>query len=139
MQAIKDLRRLLETLEPALSSEEYIFCSFENAVYGDFKELRPICAYQEDEGLTLIIDRKMADRSGLEYSSVYRRITLQVHSSLDAVGLTAAVAGQLSDCGINANVVAAFHHDHIFVPAAKAASAMTALQTLQRTALRNAK
>ena len=139
MQAVKDLRRLLETLEPALSSEEYIFCSFANAVYGDFRELRPICAYQEDEGLTLIVDRKMADRNALEYGSVFRRITLQVHSSLDAVGLTAAVAERLSDCGISANVVAAFHHDHIFVPAAKAASAMTALQTLQHTARRDAK
>ena len=137
MSAIKDLRRLLQTLEPALSSEEFIFCSFEDGAYGDFKELRPICAYQEDEGLTLIVDRKIADRKGLEYSSAYRRITLQVHSSLDAVGLTAAVAGQLSDCGISANVVAAFHHDHIFVPAVKAASAMTALRTLQRIAKRD--
>ena len=51
-------------------------------------------------------------------------------SSLEAVGLTAAVAGALAAEGISANVVAAFHHDHVFVPAGRAAEAMACLARL---------
>jgi hypothetical protein len=58
-------------------------------------------------------------------------ITLRVHSSLAAVGLTAAVAAALSDHGISANVVAAYCHDHIFVPADRAEEALAALRSLQ--------
>ena len=61
---------------------------------------------------------------------VFRRITLGVTSSLQAVGLTAAVAGALAAAGIAANVVAAFHHDHVFVPADRAADVMACLAGL---------
>jgi hypothetical protein len=54
-----------------------------------------------------------------------------VHSSLEAVGLTAAVAGALTAAGISANVVAAFHHDHVFVPADRAEAAMAQLDLLR--------
>ena len=56
-----------------------------------------------------------------------------VHSSLAAVGLTAAVAAALADHGISANVVAAFYHDHIFVPAERAEEALAALRAIQRS------
>jgi hypothetical protein len=61
-----------------------------------------------------------------------RMITLTVHSSLAAVGLTAAFSARLAREGIGANVVAAFHHDHIFVPAADAERALAALKALHR-------
>ena len=61
-----------------------------------------------------------------------RRITLTVHSSLEAVGLTAAVATCLAQAGISANVVAAYHHDHVFVPEADAETAVQALRQLQQ-------
>jgi hypothetical protein len=54
-------------------------------------------------------------------------ITLNVHSSLEAIGLTAAVAGRLALHGISANVVAAYYHDHIFVPTADAERAVVVL------------
>jgi hypothetical protein len=60
-----------------------------------------------------------------------RRITLTVPSALDGVGLTAAVATALADAGIPCNVVAAFHHDHLFVPAAMAKRAVRVLLDLQ--------
>jgi hypothetical protein len=60
-----------------------------------------------------------------------RQITLRVHSALDGVGLTAAVASALSDAGIPCNMVAAFHHDHVFVPSSLAAAALDALRKLQ--------
>ena len=58
-------------------------------------------------------------------------ITLRAHSDLAAVGLTAAFARALGDAGISCNVVAGVHHDHLFVPVARAADAMAALQALQ--------
>ena len=74
---------------------------------------------REAEGVTII-------RQG----SGWARITLAVHSSLEAVGLTAAVAGALAEQGISANMVAAFHHDHLFVPWSRRAEAMVVLRAL---------
>ena len=59
-----------------------------------------------------------------------RQITLKVHSSLEAIGLTAAMSRALMEAGISANVVAAYYHDHIFVPAADAERAVEALRQL---------
>ena len=59
-----------------------------------------------------------------------RRITLRVHSALDGIGLTAAVSAALTEAGIACNVVAALHHDHVFVPAPDAARALSALEAL---------
>jgi hypothetical protein len=59
-----------------------------------------------------------------------RQITLKVHSSLEAVGLTAAFSRALTEAGISANVVAAYYHDHIFVPATDAERAIEALRQL---------
>jgi hypothetical protein len=73
--------------------------------------------FTEDEGLTLILGQDEADAAGLAYDVVTEWITLMVHSALDGVGLTAAVSGALADAGISCNVVAATHHDHLFVPA----------------------
>jgi len=71
-----------------------------------------------------------AVRAGLRHGFRCRRITLTVHSSLEAVGLTAAVAGALARQGISANVVAAFYHDHIFVPRDQAERAVAVLEKL---------
>ena len=82
----------------------------------------------EQEGLTVIVEKQQAQRANLEFDGVFKLITLTVHSSLDAVGLTAAVSTKLAKHGISANVVAAFYHDHIFVQTEKAEHAMTALE-----------
>ena len=63
--------------------------------------------------------------------SVFRLISLHVHSSLDAVGLTAAFSTALGNAGISANVVAAYYHDHIFVPTDKADKALNVLQGMR--------
>ena len=63
-------------------------------------------------------------------SAPMRQITLTIHSSLEAVGLTGAFATELARHGISANVVAGFYHDHIFVGAADADRAMAALTDL---------
>lgn len=73
-----------------------------------------------------------ADPSGHYYSEVFRRITLKVLPSLQTVGLTAAISTALAEQGIPANVLAGFHHDHVFVPAAKAGLTMQTLNHLSR-------
>lgn len=48
--------------------------------------------------------------------------------------MTAAFATRLSEQGINANVVAGFHHDHVFVGASRADDALKAMEGLQAEA-----
>ena len=127
-----NLEKLLATLLPRLLDDEYVFCSMENARYGEHKELEPLATFAESEGLTLIVPKNRADQYGLRYDSVYRCITLMVHSNLDAVGLTAAVSTKLAEHGISANIIAAYYHDHIFVPVEKADRALAALNEFIR-------
>ena len=84
----------------------------------------------EPEGRTLVLPRERAASLGLAYGFVASWITLRVHSSLDAVGLTAAVATALAAEGISANVVAGYYHDHVFVPWVRASDALDALRAL---------
>jgi uncharacterized protein len=76
----------------------------------------------------------MADEHRLRYDYVAAWITLRVHSALDAVGLTAAVATALAAAGLSCNVVAGYHHDHLFLPYDHAETAMRVLHDLTRTA-----
>jgi hypothetical protein len=97
----------------------------------DAADLNPIAAFEEQEGLTLVLRREQADAIGVHYQGIFRMITLQVHSSLEAVGLTAAVAEALSEQGISANVMAAYFHDHVFVPSDRARDAIAILEGLR--------
>ena len=125
-----DLGNMLSSLQPRLLSGEFVFCTLVNGRYGDHRELSPIACFTEEEGLSLLLPREKADQAGLVYDAIFRCITLGLHSSLEAVGLTAAVASCLADIDISANVIAAFHHDHILVPAGRAEEALAALQGL---------
>ena len=127
-----DLRALLAGMSPRLLADEYVFCSFPGSQYGDHRQLQPIATMVEEEGLSLVVPRARVDKAGLEYASVMRCIGLQIHSSLEAVGLTAAFASALADKGISANVVAGYHHDHIFVAAGDADRAITTLKALSK-------
>ena len=77
--------------------------------------------------MTVILPKSTADDFGLPYSTVFAWITFSVHSSLEAVGLTSAVSHTLKEAGISCNVVAAFYHDHLFVPVKDATRAMDVL------------
>jgi len=120
-----DLEKLLEAMKPELNEGEYVFCtvdSFQRAAM-----LNPVCIFQEQEAATIILPRDQADDAALPYSTICAWITLTIHSSLDAVGLTAAVSKALTDANISCNVVAAYYHDHIFVPMRDAKRAMDVL------------
>ncbi|MGI9327432.1 MAG: ACT domain-containing protein [Pseudomonadales bacterium] len=127
MAGEKHLDRLLSVMSPTLSPEEFVFCSYKDASYGDHRDLAPIASISEREGLTLVITRASADEQKIEYESVFKRISLNVHSSLDAVGLTAAFSSKLASHGISANVIAGYFHDHIFVQSEQAEAAVAAL------------
>ncbi len=130
MAGITKLELLLQNIAPVLATEEFVFCVIEEGSYGDLRELNPVGSFLEDEGLTLILEKSVAAKNGLFFECVFRKITLQVHSSLEAVGLTGRVAAALTERGISANVVAAHYHDHIFVPADRAQEALQALSLL---------
>ncbi|KPH99983.1 Protein of unknown function DUF2241 [Actinobacteria bacterium OV450] len=93
-------------------------------------DVRPFVMVREDEGLTLVLPREEADRAGLAYDHVAARITLRVHSALDAAGLTAAVATALAEAGLSCNVGAGLHHDHLFVANAEGRRASAVLAGL---------
>jgi hypothetical protein len=127
---LTDLDEMIASLEPVLREGEFVFVT----VGGSGANGLPAEAtIREDEGVTVVLLREHADEAGLEYDFVARWITLTVHSSLSAVGLTAAFATALGEAGISCNVLAAFHHDHILVPVDDAARAMEALRELART------
>lgn len=128
----QELATLLAKLSPELRAGEFVFCSFAGATYGDHSALGPVAAFAEEEGLTLVIPRSKADTAKIPYPEVFRCISLRVHSSLTAVGLTAAFATVLMQRGISANVIAGYYHDHIFVPADRAADALAAVESLSR-------
>lgn len=133
MSGETNLAKLLQTMSPKLQSADYVFCLLksDHRLYLDYLKLKPVATFMEQEGLTLVLEKSNAVSAGLAFESVFKCITLTVHSSLDAVGLTAAIATKLTEHGISANVIAAYYHDHIFVPTEKAETAMLALQSFQ--------
>ena len=57
-------------------------------------------------------------------------ITLNVHSSLEAVGFMAVISAKLAENGIGCNPVSRFFHDHVFVPIGKEHEAVNVLEEL---------
>jgi uncharacterized protein len=127
MSGETSLSTMLASLSPQLNPGEYVFCC---VAADSLPNASAIASFREQEGLTLILPRAEAERLQLSYDYVAAWISLTVHSSLSAVGLTAAFAGALAKAGISCNVLAAYYHDHLFVAQADAAQAMQVLQQL---------
>lgn len=128
MSGETNLQALLKTMSPKLNEGDYVYCTVTTLNNIDPKEI--IGLFKEEEDWTVIIDKQLADKLGLSYTYVAAWITLTIHSSLEAVGLTAAFATALGNEGISCNVVAAYYHDHIFVANGDAEKAMLALHKL---------
>lgn len=120
-----DLSRLLATLEPTARSGEYVMVTLSSA-----PDVVVDALIRETEGVTVIARREVADEQGWEYEFVAAWLTLQVHSALEAVGLTAAVSTVLAAEGIPANMLAGFFHDHVLVPVDRRDDALRALTDL---------
>lgn len=127
MTAITDLDILLKSMSPELIEGDYVFCTVEGGL-ANYVHLNPIATFREKKGLTLVLIEEVATQAQLSFDGVFSMITLSVHSSLEAVGLTAAFATKLGSYGISANVIAGYYHDHILVQKHKADQAMRALR-----------
>ncbi len=128
-----NLQRLLANMQPELLEREFVFCSVSPT---EFEQLRIhlVGWFREAEGITLVIERNIADDEGLDYEFVSRMITLNIHSSLEAVGLLAAITSKLAAAGISLNTISAYYHDHLFVPRDRASAVMMLLDELKNDA-----
>ena len=115
-------------MQPVLNTGEYVFITVDSIASFDIS--KAISFFKEKEAYTVIVEKHIADEWRQHYQYVAAWITLTVHSSLEAVGLTAAFSKALGDAGISCNVVAAYYHDHIFVDVKDADRAMEVLQRI---------
>jgi hypothetical protein len=123
------LDELIRHMRPALNPGAYVFCL---APAGGLPDgIESIGWFRETEGVTVILPQAAADAAGLAYTLVCAWITLQVHSDLAAVGLTAAVSTALAKAGISCNVMAGLYHDHLFVPLSEGERALQVLERLK--------
>jgi hypothetical protein len=124
-----DLKRLLATMTPELRPGIHVFATLPpDAPVPD--KLEPVMVFRECEGTTVIALEDQAKAASLETVFRCRMVTLNVHSSLEAVGFLAAITTRLAAAGIGVNPVSAFYHDHLFVPADRAEEAMDLLRKL---------
>lgn len=130
-QPVTDLRGMLTGMKPTLREGRYRFVA--HGPDEDFIDLlhRTFAMVREDEGMTLVIRARRDDPGPL-----FAGITLQVHSALEGIGLTAAVSTALADAGLPCNVIAGHHHDHLFVPWDERKIALEILEKLSRDARR---
>ncbi|UTX48980.1 ACT domain-containing protein [Chryseobacterium sp. MA9] len=130
MSGEKDLAVLLQNMEPILNAGEYVFCAVETP--REIPDIEKILFFfRETEAVTIVLKKEVADEWSMTYSYIASWITLNIHSSLEAVGLTAAFANALKQKNISCNVVAAYFHDHIFIAKEDAEKAMKTLHVLK--------
>jgi hypothetical protein len=134
--AVRDLDDLLASLQAERNPGVYVYSALPAGV--DAADVPALGVFREQEGVTAILEEAAAAERGLTVAFRAAWITLRVYSDLHAVGLTAAVAAALASEGISCNVVAALHHDHLFVPVDRADDALAALERLQAEARRRA-
>jgi hypothetical protein len=121
-------------MEPVLRPGAYVFCTTADAALAGRARPAALATFAEDEGTSLVLPVDEAARLGFDTSLPMACITLMVHSALDGVGLTAAVSGALAGAGIACNMVAGYHHDHLFLPLDRADEALAVLAALQSAA-----
>lgn len=124
-----DLKKLLATMTPQLLAGIHVFVTLAPGMPIP-ETFEPIMLFREREGTTLIVLEDQARTTGLDGVFPSRMITLNIHSSLEAVGFLAAITTRLAAAGMGVNPVSAFYHDHLFVPADRAEEAMAMLVEL---------
>ena len=129
MNGETDLQKLIASINPCLNMGSYVFCTV---------KVLPTCLdnlvlfFRESEGFTIVCTSEFANINQWDYCGIFSWLTLEVHSSLEAVGLTASFSKVLAENNISCNVVAGFYHDHIFVPEHQASEAKSILEQLSK-------
>jgi hypothetical protein len=132
MPGERDLQTLLQNMKPDMHEGVFVFCTLPQGEEIP-ATIRPVHIFREREGTTVVVRREEAESAGMPYQFASRLITLEVHSSLDAVGFLAAITSRLAEAGISVNAVSAFYHDHLFVPDDRAVEALHRLQTMSQS------
>lgn len=126
--AEKRLDALLAAIQPELDSEEWAFACVDATF--PVALAKPLLVFHEREGATIVAPAAELARFNVSYEGTWRRIVINAYSALDAVGFLAEMTRALTAENIPANVVSAYHHDHLFVPSDRAQDALTALAAL---------
>ncbi|EGR50325.1 uncharacterized protein TRIREDRAFT_58857 [Trichoderma reesei QM6a] len=125
----RSLARLLATLTTTLHEPVFVL-----ATLSDASRLPPLqetqLVFKETEGITVIVTRSYAEAHGIDYLFPCKMLTLNVTSSLEAVGFMAVVATRLAEAGMGVNPVSGFYHDHLFVPLGREREAVDVLDRL---------
>lgn len=129
-QGETNLDTLIASMQPEIHDAVFVFAT----VPADFQwqSLSPVMVFNESEGVTLILNQAVSKAAGIDSEFPCRMITLNIHSSLDAVGFLARITTTLAALGMGVNPVSGFYHDHLFVPVERAAEAMDALVAMGR-------
>jgi hypothetical protein len=126
----RELQALIRSMSATLVDGLYVFCTMPSDAVP--QGLHPRMRFEEAEGTTLILLLSEAQDAGLKFEFPCRMITLNVHSSLEAVGFIARVAAELSKHGLAVNPVSGFYHDHLFVPEGRHEDALWYLRDMAR-------
>ncbi|SFD76822.1 hypothetical protein SAMN04488523_102336 [Sulfitobacter brevis] len=122
---------MISGMTPTLKPGVFVFITTTDPAMFEVLSSSAISSFKEEEGMSLLVPIEVAEKSNFEIDHPMRCITLNVYSSLEGVGLTAAVSTALEKADIPCNMIAAFHHDHVFVPSDMGQKAMEVLAALQ--------
>jgi hypothetical protein len=130
MSGETNLDELIKSLSAVLVDGLYVFVTLES--YQTLAGIEPRMMFKEAEGTTYILLKSDAEKHGLPYEFPCRMITLNIHSSLEAVGFMARIATELAKHDMGVNPVSGFFHDHLFVPDGREHDAMMVLEEMSK-------
>ena len=126
---ISNLKTLLKQMKPKIVNGEFVFCTISKTRFSKLK-IKPLMMFTEEEGISIIVKRKIAENNSLSYSGIWSWIILTVHSNLSAIGFLSVITDTLAKSKISVNIVSAYYHDHLFVPIEKSDKALELLKGL---------